>query len=133
MNLEEAAHPKGNTMDKSEVDKFEKLYGQLINVYGEMSLLSKKNQNDAVSKFKLKFVNKLLVKATSFCQVDIAHLMILDALMRMISLKIVMLFSFYLSIFSVLRSYNLTMLYWSMVHGFGELWKMKMTILMKKE
>ncbi len=47
-------------MNKSDVDVFEKLSGQLISVYEEISLLSKKNPNDAVNKFKLKFVNKLI-------------------------------------------------------------------------
>jgi hypothetical protein len=47
-------------MNKNDVNVFEKLSGQLISVYEEVSLLSKKNPNDAVNKFKLKFVNKLL-------------------------------------------------------------------------
>jgi hypothetical protein len=53
-------------MNKAEVDKFEKLSGQLISVYEEMSLLSKKNPNDAVNKFKLKFLNKLLEDSNKF-------------------------------------------------------------------
>ncbi len=53
-------------MDKSEVDRFEKLSGQLISVYEEMSLLSKKNPNDAVNKFKLKFINKLIKQSNEF-------------------------------------------------------------------
>lgn len=47
-------------MNKSDVDIFEKLSGQLLSVYEELSLLSKKSPNDAVNKFKLKFVNKLI-------------------------------------------------------------------------
>lgn len=47
-------------MNKGDVDIFEKLSGQLISVYEELSLLSKKNPNDAVNKFKLKFVNNLI-------------------------------------------------------------------------
>jgi len=47
-------------MNKGDVDIFEKLSGQLLSVYEELSLLSKKNPNDAVNKFKLKFVNKLI-------------------------------------------------------------------------
>ncbi len=53
-------------MNKSDVDKFEKLSGQLISVYEEISLLSKKNPNDAVNKFKLKFVNTLLGESNKF-------------------------------------------------------------------
>ena len=46
-------------MNKNDIDIFEKLSGQLISVYEEISLLSKKNPNDAINKFKLKFLNKL--------------------------------------------------------------------------
>lgn len=53
-------------MNKSDVDVFEKLSGQLLSVYEEISLLSKKNPNDAVNKFKLKFVNKLLVDSNEY-------------------------------------------------------------------
>lgn len=53
-------------MNKSDVDVFEKLSGQLISVYEEMSLLSKKNPNDAVNKFKLKFLNKLIDDSNQF-------------------------------------------------------------------
>ena len=53
-------------MDQSDVDVFEKLSGQLISVYEEMSLLSKKNPNDAVNKFKLKFLNKLIDDSNQF-------------------------------------------------------------------
>lgn len=53
-------------MNKAEVDRFEKLSGQLISVYEEMSLLSKKNPNDAVNKFKLKFINKLIEESNQF-------------------------------------------------------------------
>mgnify|MGYP000606659190 CR=1 FL=1 len=47
-------------MNRSNVDVFEKLSGQLLSIYEEISLLSKKNPNDAVNKFKLKFVNDLI-------------------------------------------------------------------------
>jgi len=53
-------------MNKSDVDVFEKLSGQLISVYEEMSLLSKKSPNDAVNKFKLKFLNKLIDDSNQF-------------------------------------------------------------------
>jgi hypothetical protein len=66
LSLEEVVHPKGKIMNKAEVDKFEKLSGQLISIYEEMSLLSKKNPNDAVNKFKLKFVNKLIEESNIF-------------------------------------------------------------------
>jgi hypothetical protein len=53
-------------MNKSDVDIFEKLSGQLISVYDEVSLLSKKNPNDAVNKFKLKFLNRLIDDSNKF-------------------------------------------------------------------
>jgi len=53
-------------MNRKDVDVFEKLSGQLLSVYDEISLLSKKNPNDAVNKFKLKFVNKLIGDSNDF-------------------------------------------------------------------
>lgn len=47
-------------MNSSDVDKFEKLLGQVQGLYEEMSILSKKSPNDAVNKFKLKFINHQL-------------------------------------------------------------------------
>lgn len=45
-------------MNTADVNRFEKLVGQLTGLYDEMSLLSKKNPSDAVNKFKLKFINQ---------------------------------------------------------------------------
>lgn len=53
-------------MNRSQVNTFEKLSGQLLSVYEEISLLSKKSPNDPVNKFKLKFVNKLLLQSNDF-------------------------------------------------------------------
>ncbi|RUC69064.1 hypothetical protein [Pseudomonas aeruginosa] len=53
-------------MNRSDVDIFEKLTGQLISTYDELSILSKKSPGDAVNKFKLKFVNSLLVEANDY-------------------------------------------------------------------
>jgi hypothetical protein len=53
-------------LNKLDVDIFEKLSGQLLSVYEELSLLSKKNPNDAVNKFKLKFVNKLIADSNDY-------------------------------------------------------------------
>ncbi len=47
-------------MNKVNVDIFKKLSVQLTCAYEEISVLSKKNPNDAVNKFKLKLLNKLL-------------------------------------------------------------------------
>ena len=53
-------------MNSSDVDNFEKLAGQLQGLYEEMSLLSKKSPNDAVNKFKLKFINRQLSESNAF-------------------------------------------------------------------
>lgn len=53
-------------MNRSDFDVFEKLTGQLISTYDELSILSKKNPGDAVNKFKLKFVNSLLAEANNY-------------------------------------------------------------------
>lgn len=53
-------------MNRSNVDIFEKLSGQLLSIYEEISLLSKKSPNDAVNKFKLKFVNKLISQSNEY-------------------------------------------------------------------
>lgn len=53
-------------MNKNEVDKFERLCGQLASVYEEISLLSKKKPNDALNNFKLKLINKLLDECNQF-------------------------------------------------------------------
>lgn len=53
-------------MNRVDVDIFEKLSGQLISIYEEISLLSKKNPNDAVNKFKLKFINKLIDESNTY-------------------------------------------------------------------
>ena len=53
-------------MNRADVDVFEKLSGQVLSVYDEISLLSKKNPNDAINKFKLKLINKLLQESNVF-------------------------------------------------------------------
>jgi len=52
-------------MKKQEVDIFEKVQTQLEGLHTEISSLSKKSQNDALNKFKLKFVNQILDSANS--------------------------------------------------------------------
>ena len=53
-------------MTRDELDTFEKLAGQLETVYDELSILSKKNSNDAISKFKLGFINGMLEASNEF-------------------------------------------------------------------
>jgi hypothetical protein len=50
-------------MTREDVETFIKTQSQLEELYTEISILSKKSQNDALNKFKLKFVNQLLDEA----------------------------------------------------------------------
>lgn len=52
-------------MNTDDVDRFEKLSGQLKGIYDEMSLLSKKSPADAVNKFKLKFINQQIAECNT--------------------------------------------------------------------
>lgn len=52
-------------MKKKDVERFEKVTGQLNGVYEEITSLSKKSPNDGVNKFKLQLVNKVLEAANS--------------------------------------------------------------------
>lgn len=45
---------------KKDVERFEKVTGQLEGIYEEITTLSKKAPNDGVNKFKLRLVNKIL-------------------------------------------------------------------------
>lgn len=47
-------------MTEESIHQFEKTEGQLSGLYKEISLLSKKNPNDLINKFKLKFINQTL-------------------------------------------------------------------------
>ena len=57
-------------MRRSEIDEFEKLTSQISAVYEEISILSKKQPNDAVNKFKLQFINDLFARANSLLGED---------------------------------------------------------------
>lgn len=50
-------------MKQEEINIFEKVQSQLESLHSEIGALSKKSQNDALNKFKLKFVNQILVEA----------------------------------------------------------------------
>lgn len=45
---------------KEDVERLEKLVGQLQGLYAEIGSLAKKSPNDAVNPFKLKFINRVL-------------------------------------------------------------------------
>src|SRR5262249_43409843 len=65
-----ALHKSGVDMKRQDVNRFEKLVGQLQSVYDEIAVLSKKSPNDAVNKFKLKFINSLLRQGNEILPAD---------------------------------------------------------------
>jgi hypothetical protein len=52
-------------MTEKEINQFEKTQSQISGLYTEIGLLSKKNPNDAVNKFKLKFINQTISESNS--------------------------------------------------------------------
>ena len=50
-------------MKKADVERLEKLIGQLEGVHKEIALLARKSPNDAVNNFKLSLVNTIIVEA----------------------------------------------------------------------
>lgn len=50
---------------REDVENLEQLIGQLLGMHSEISALAKKSPNDAVNTFKLKLVNKVLVKGNA--------------------------------------------------------------------
>jgi hypothetical protein len=57
-------------MTEQQIDQFEKLQSQIEGLYTEISALSKKSQNDALNKFKLKFTNQLLTEANTLLDAE---------------------------------------------------------------
>ena len=55
-------------MTKEDVIQFEKTKSQMSDLYKEIGVLSKKNPNDAVNKFKLKFINQSLIEANELLE-----------------------------------------------------------------
>lgn len=47
-------------MNEQEVELFIKCYAQTQSIYNEITALSKKKPNEAVNKFKLRFINQIL-------------------------------------------------------------------------
>lgn len=50
-------------MTNNEINQFEKIQSQLEGLLSEITILSKKSPNDGVNKFKLKFINEILINA----------------------------------------------------------------------
>jgi len=52
-------------MKPKDVDLFEKVESQIRKLHNEMSVLSKKNPDSPINKFKLKFINEKLKEANT--------------------------------------------------------------------
>jgi hypothetical protein len=52
-------------LTREDVERFEKVNGQLEGVYEEITSLSKKSPNDGVNKFKLQLINRILDEANA--------------------------------------------------------------------
>lgn len=50
-------------MTDDQIDEFEKVQTQTLSLHREIGTLTKKSQNDAINKFKLKFVDKTIAEA----------------------------------------------------------------------
>ncbi len=50
---------------KEDVEKLEKVIGQLQGAHSEISILAKKNPSDSVNPFKLKLINKVIETANT--------------------------------------------------------------------
>jgi hypothetical protein len=57
--------PKKLTMQESDISKFERLQAQLQSLYTEIGVLAKGKPGDALNKFKLGIINKVLVEANT--------------------------------------------------------------------
>ena len=50
-------------MNEDDVESFVKCYAQMQSIYSEITTLAKKKPNEAVNKFKLRFINQILENA----------------------------------------------------------------------
>ena len=99
-------------MKKEDVDAFEKLVGQIQSVYDEISILSKKSPNDALNKFKLGFVNKLLAASNLFLDEEykpFADFDVLDEDQVPTNSDVVFILTQYLQCFEKFRADNVEM------------------------
>jgi hypothetical protein len=64
----------GTTVKLSDIELFEKVYGQLQIIHAEISALSKKSPNDAINEFKLTFVNQVLAQSNKLLKGDMKPL-----------------------------------------------------------
>lgn len=98
-------------MTETEVFKFEKIQSQIDGIFKEIGLLSRKSPNDAVNKFKLKFINQLLIDANALLTDDYKPLQGFDSFDDddlPTNSDVTMIFEQYLNCLEKLRSDNIT-------------------------
>lgn len=98
-------------MTETEVFKLEKIQSQIEGIFKEIGLLSRKNPNDAVNKFKLKFINQLLIDANALLTDDYKPLQGFDSFDDddlPTNSDVTMIFEQYLNCLEKLRSDNIT-------------------------
>ncbi len=99
-------------MTKNEVDNFEKVQAQLEGLHTEISALSKKSQNDRLNKFKLKFVNQILVDANKLLgdkYRPFSDFTVFDDIEMPSNSDVAMMLTQYLNCFEKLRADNIRM------------------------
>ena len=57
-------------MNEKQIDQFEKTFAQIISTYEEFSNLSKKSPDSPINKFKLSFVNSIIIGANKILGAD---------------------------------------------------------------
>jgi hypothetical protein len=98
-------------MTEIEVFKFEKIQSQIDGIFKEIGLLSRKSPNDGVNKFKLKFINQLLIDANTLLTDDYKPLQGFDSFDDddlPTNSDVTMIFEQYLNCLEKLRSDNIT-------------------------
>lgn len=97
-------------MKKKEIDLFEKKQAQLEALLTEIGNLAKKTPNDAVNKFKLKFINEVLQSANTVLNKDykpFESFEIFDEEMLPSNSDVTFILSQYLNCFEKLRADNI--------------------------
>ena len=114
-------------MNREKLDLFEKLVGQMQSTYDEMSILSRKSPKDAVNKFKLQFVNRLLRESNEFlghAYLPFDDFTEFDEDDIPLNSDVVFIISQYLQCFEKLRADNVDMMHgtwwWKLEAGKGE-------------
>lgn len=66
LSFEDCVQVRRDILNRDDVEKLEKIMGQLEGQHREMSTLAKKSPNDGINAFKLKFLNGAISTANEF-------------------------------------------------------------------